>query len=229
MASVKAMILAAGEGRRMRPLTAQTPKPLLKVKGVPLVEHLVVKLRDAGIVDLVINASYLGDQIANFCGDGSRWGVRMQISIETVPLETAGGIIEALPMLGNDPFIVVNGDVFTAYPFERLVAKPISHRQGHLVLVDNPSHNPLGDFALEGGEITHPAAGHRGLSDNVDTLTFSGIALYHPSFFYNFPRGRRPLKPLLDEAIASSLLSGEYFDGIWSDVGTPERLADLNL
>ena len=127
MASVKAMILAAGEGRRMRPLTAQTPKPLLKVKGVPLVEHLVVKLRDAGIVDLVINSSYLGDQIANFCGDGSRWGVQMQVSTETVPLETAGGIIEALPMLGNDPFIVVNGDVFTAYPFERLVDKPISH------------------------------------------------------------------------------------------------------
>ena len=137
----------------MRLPTAQTPKPLLNVKGVSLVEHLVMKLRDAGIVDLVINASYLGDQIANFCGDGSRWGVRMQISIETAPLETAGGIIEALPMLGNDPFIVVNGDVFTAYPFERLVAKPISHRQGHLVLVDNPSHNPLGDFALEGGEI----------------------------------------------------------------------------
>ena len=228
MASVKAMILAAGEGRRLRPLTAHTPKPLLSVKGVPLLEHLIVRLRDAGIVDLVINASYLGDQIVNFCGDGSQWGVRIQISAETAPLETAGGIIEALPMLEDDPFIVVNGDVFTDYPFERLAAKPMSHRQGHLVLVDNPSHNPQGDFALEGGEIAQPEAGHGGPSDDIDTLTFSGVALYHPGFFAGFPRGRRPLKPLLDEAISSGLVSGEYFDGIWSDVGTPERLADLN-
>ena len=212
----------------MRPLSHETPKPLLKVGGVPLLEHHLLGLRDAGVSDVVVNASYLGDQIAAFCGDGGRWGLRIRVSREGALLETAGGIIEALPLLGERPFLVVNGDVYCDYPFKRLIDRPIESGQGHLVLVDNPAHHPEGDFRLVDGRVLQPedTVNFHGRSRN--TLTFSGIALYAADFFAGYERGKRALKPLLDEAILQGRLSGEAFGGLWSDVGTPERLAALN-
>ena len=212
----------------MRPLTHETPKPLLKVGGVPLLEHHLLGLRDAGVSDVVVNASYLGDQVAAFCGDGSRWGLRIRVSRESVPLETAGGIIEALPLLGERPFLVVNGDVYCDYPFKRLIDRPIESGQGHLVLVDNPAHHPEGDFRLVDGRVLQPEDTVNSDGRSRNTLTFSGIALYAADFFAGYERGKRALKPLLDEAILQGRLSGEAFGGLWSDVGTPERLAALN-
>ena len=212
----------------MRPLTHDTPKPLLKVGGVPLLEHHLLNLRAAGVSDVVVNASYLGDQVAAFCGDGGRWGLRIRVSRESVPLETAGGIIEALPVLGERPFLVVNGDVYCDYPFKRLIDRPIESGQGHLVLVDNPAHHPEGDFRLVDGRVLQPEDSVNSNRRSRNTLTFSGIALYAADFFAGYERGKRALKPLLDEAILQGGLSGEPFGGVWSDVGTPERLAALN-
>jgi MurNAc alpha-1-phosphate uridylyltransferase len=225
---MKAMILAAGEGRRMRPLTNKTPKPLLEVAGAPLLEHHLRRLGEAGFTDIVVNAAYLGAQIATFCGDGSRWGVRIQISRETAPLETAGGIIQALPLLGDQPFLVVNGDVYCDYLFHRLRQKAIDPGQGHLVLVENPHHHQAGDFRLVAERVLQPDDNAVDRDSTVNTLTFSGIASYAPDFFAGYLPGRRALKPLLDQAIAERRLTGERFEGVWSDVGTPERLADLN-
>ena len=224
---MKAMILAAGEGRRMRPLTDNRPKPLLTVRGVSLLEHHIVRLRDAGVTSLVVNASHLGDQIEHFCGDGSAWGVTIQISREVQPLETAGGIVAALPHLGGEPFLVINGDVFTDFSFATLLKVRVRPRGGHLVLVDNPSHNPDGDFRLQNHKIRSAAATVEA-GQAVATLTFSGIALYHPDFFSGCEPGKRKLKPLLDKAVEAELLSGQYFGGRWSDVGTPDRLDALN-
>ena len=212
----------------MRPITHETPKPLLTVGGMPLLEHHLLGLRDAGVTDIVVNAAYLGDQIATFCGDGARWGLRIQVSREAVPLETAGGIIEALPLLGEEPFLVVNGDVYCNFPFEHLAKQFIESGQGHLVLVDNPAHHPAGDFRLVGDRVRQPD--DIGVTDAgaTKTLTFSGIALYSAHFFTGYERGKRALKPLLDEAILEQRLSGEKFEGAWSDVGTPDRLAALN-
>ena len=212
----------------MRPLTHDTPKPLLKVSGVPLLEHHLLNLRDAGVSDVVVNASYLGDQIADFCGDGRRWGLRIRVSRESAPLETAGGIIEALPVLGELPFLVVNGDVYCDYPLKRLIDRPIESGQGHLVLVNNPAHHPEGDFRLVDGRVLQPEDTVTLDGRSKNTLTFSGIALYAADFFAGYERGKRALKPLLDEAIQQGGLSGEAFGGVWSDVGTPERLAALN-
>ena len=212
----------------MRPLTHETPKPLLKVGGVPLLEHQLLGLRDAGVSDVVVNASYLGDQIAAFCGDGGRWGLRIRVSREAAPLETAGGIIEALPVLGERPFLVVNGDVYCDYPFKRLIDRPIESGQGHLVLIDNPAHHPEGDFRLVDGRVLQPEDSVTPDGRSENTLTFSGIALYAADFFAGYERGKRALKPLFDEAILQGRLSGEQFGGVWSDVGTPERLAALN-
>ena len=212
----------------MRPLTHETPKPLLKVGGVPLLEHHLLGLRDAGVSDVVVNASYLGDQIAAFCGDGGHWGLRIRVSREAAPLETAGGIIEALPLLGERPFLVVNGDVYCDYPFKRLIDRPIESGQAHLVLVDNPAHHPEGDFRLVDGRVLQPKDTVNSDGRSSNTLTFSGIALYAADFFAGYERGKRALKPLLDEAILQGRLSGEPFGGVWSDVGTPERLAALN-
>ena len=213
----------------MRPLTHETPKPLLKVGGVPLLEHHLVRLRDDGISEVVVNASYLGDQVAAFCGDGGRWGLRIRVSREAAPLETAGGIIEALPVLGELPFLVVNGDVYCNYPFKRLIDRPIESGQGHLVLADNPAHHPEGDFRLVDSRVLQPEDTVNSDGRSRNTLTFSGIALYAADFFAGYERGKRALKPLLDEAILRSRLSGEQFGGVWSDVGTPERLAALNV
>ena len=225
---MRAMILAAGEGRRMRPLTDETPKPLLQVGGVPLLERHLLGLRDAGVNDVVVNASYLGEQIAAFCGDGDRWGLRIEVSREAAPLETAGGIIEALPLLGEAPFLVVNGDVYCDYPLKRLIDRPIESGQGHLVLVDNPAHHPEGDFRLVDDTVQQPEDTVSADAGPGNTLTFSGIALYAADFFAGYERGKRALKPLFDEAILQGRLSGELFAGVWSDVGTPERLAALN-
>ncbi len=211
----------------MRPLTNATPKPLLSAKGKPLLEHHIVRLRDAGFTELVVNAAYLGEQVAAFCGDGSRWGVRIQISREPVRQETAGGIIKALPLLGKAPFAVVNGDIYTDFPFQTLRETAIQPGCGHLILVANPKQHPGGDFVLAEHCVRQPER-IKGEREALETLTFSGIALYHPDFFAGLALGKRPLKPLLDRAILDDRLTGQYFSGLWNDVGTPERLAALD-
>ena len=212
----------------MRPLTEETPKPLLPVNGKPLLEHHIEALRDAGFNDFVVNASYLGEQVVTFCGDGRQWGVRIQISLESVPLDTAGGIIQALPRLGDGPFVVVNGDIFTDFPFRTLHEIAINPGCGHLIMVANPEHHPAGDFVLKEKRVQQ-SSGNKGAGEVApETLTFSGIALYDPAFFTACALGIRPLKPLLDQAIAKDRLTGQYFSGVWNDVGTPERLAALN-
>ena len=212
----------------MRPLTAKTPKPLLTVGGRPLLEHHIVRLKAAGVTQMVVNAAYLAEQITDFCGDGARWGVSISLSREPMPLETAGGIIEAMPLLGNAPFLVVNADIYTDFTYASLLRKDVMPACGHLVLVQNPEHNRAGDFSLIDNQVRPPGEhGEAGRGSLAGTLTFSGIAVYHPGFFAGFERGKRPLKPLLDAAIADHRLSGERYGGVWSDVGTPERLAAL--
>jgi MurNAc alpha-1-phosphate uridylyltransferase len=216
----------------MRPLTDAAPKPLLPVRGKPLLAHHIERLREAGFTDFVVNAAHLGEQVAEFCGDGSRWGVHIHISRESEPLETAGGIIEALPHLGEAPFAVVNGDIFTDFPFKTLHEMGVGPGGAHLILVANPEHHPAGDFVLNGRRVHQPLSDKcpdKGPEEKaLETLTFSGIAVYDPAFFAGCAPGKRPLKPLLDQAIAEGRLSGQYYGGVWSDVGTPERLAAIN-
>ena len=219
---MKAMILAAGKGERMRPLTDHTPKPLLEVGGRPLIEHHILRLADAGFRELIINVSHLGEQIIEFCGDGSRWGLTIQISPEDEPLETAGGIINALPLLGDQPFLLVNGDVWTDYSFGRLRDLMLARPDGaHLVLVDNPPQHPGGDFRLRDGYVME-------LADVEVGLTYSGVGVYSRGFFHGVPDGKSPLRPLLGRAIENNVLTGEHYAGDWEDVGTPERLALLD-
>lgn len=214
---MKAMILAAGRGERMRPLTDSTPKPLLKVGAQMLIERHLQALAAAGVREVVVNLSWLGELIRAALGDGSRWGVKFHFSEEgPVPLETGGGIFQALPQLGTEPFIVVNGDILTDFPFGSL--RLPDDATAHLVLVNNPAHHARGDFGLERGRVML-------LSDTM--LTFSGIALYRPEFFSGCSAGRFPLLPLFKRAIAAGALSGEHYAGRWSDVGTPQRLAEL--
>jgi MurNAc alpha-1-phosphate uridylyltransferase len=171
---------------------------------------------------MVINVSHLGQQITDFCGDGSRWGVSITISPEEEPLETAGGIVNALPLLSEAPFALVNGDVWTDYPFaDLLLQQNLIEGGAHLVLIDNPPQHPLGDFCLNGNRIAELDEDERG-------LTYSGIGVYTPGFFAGLSPGKIPLRPLLSKAIAQGLLSGEHYRGAWEDVGTPERLAGLN-
>jgi len=217
---VKAMILAAGRGERMLPLTLHTPKPLLRVGGRPLLEHHILNLKAAGFDQLVINAAYLAKQVIDFCGDGRRWGVHIEVSEEEEPLETAGGIVRALPKLGDGPFAVVNGDIWCDYPFTNLAHHVPVPGGAHLVLVANPDHNPGGDFTLSGRDV-NPA-------EPEDTLTFSGVAVYQPDFFSGVTAPKAPLKPLLDGAISERRVSGEHYNGTWVDVGTPQRLQDLD-
>ena len=224
---MKAMILAAGEGRRMRPLTDVTPKPLLEVAGKPLIEHHIARLGAAGFTEIVVNVSHLGQQLVDFLGDGSRWQVAISISAEQTPLETAGGIIQALPSLGDAPFLLVNGDVFTDYPFAQLRETAPPERGAHIVLVPNPEHHPLGDFTLQDGSVDHLPSTELESGDPM-VATYSGIGVYDPGLFADCVPGRHPLKPLLDEAISRASLSGELYDGIWEDVGTPDRLTALN-
>ncbi|MEP0201402.1 MAG: N-acetylmuramate alpha-1-phosphate uridylyltransferase MurU [Halioglobus sp.] len=219
---MKAMILAAGLGNRMRPLTDHTPKPLLQVGGKPLLQHHIERLAEAGFSDLVINVSHLGQQIIDFCGDGSRWGVRITISPEDEPLETAGGIVNALAMLGDGPFAVVNGDVWTDYPFAKLrMHEHLPANTAHLVLIDNPPQHPLGDFRLNNQQVAE-------LEEGASGYTYSGVGVYTPGFFAGLTPGKIPLRPLLSRAIEQGHLSGEHYMGAWEDVGTPQRLASLN-
>jgi MurNAc alpha-1-phosphate uridylyltransferase len=220
---MKAIILAAGLGERMRPLTDHTPKPLLRVGDAPLIEHHIRRLAAAGFTDLVINVSHLAQQIIDYCGNGDRWGVSIVYSPEEEPLETAGGIFNALLLLGDEPFLVVNGDIWIDYPFARLVQYRLrSFEEAHLVLVDNPPQHPLGDFYLDADGLV------RERKPALTGLTYSGVGIFTPDFFAGMQPGKVPLRPLLDEAIRRGCLGGEHYSGGWEDVGTPERLRALN-
>lgn len=219
-----AMILAAGKGERMRPLTDHTPKPLLPVGGKPLILWHIEKLARAGFGRIVINHAHLGDQIEEILGDGEAFGVRLVYSREGEPLETAGGIATALPLLDAEVFPVVNGDVFCDYDYSRLSVR-MAHMQGestlaHLVLVDNPPHHPEGDFTLQDGRVGEAVAGR---------LTFAGIGVYRSALFAGIKPGTKAaLAPLIRAALREGRVSGEHFAGRWVDVGTPQRLKELD-
>jgi MurNAc alpha-1-phosphate uridylyltransferase len=217
---MKALILAAGRGERMRPLTDRVAKPLLEVAGKPLIVRLIEALRRGGFGRLVVNLGHLGEQIRGALGDGARFGVTIAYSQEPPgALETGGGIMQALPLLGGEPFAVVNGDVWTDYPFAELPRAPTG--LAHLVLVDNPVEHGEGDFDL--------AASGRIVERGGRRLTFTGISVLRPELFGHSVPGRFPLTPLLRRAISAGRVSGEYYRGRWRDVGTPERLAGLNV
>lgn len=209
------MILAAGRGERMRPLTDSCPKPLLTIHGKPLIAYHLEALKRAGIDSVIINVSWLADQIMQSIGNGSQFGLHIDYSHEPQALETAGGILQALPKL-RDRFIVVNGDVFTNFDFGRLLNIP---KPAHLVLVDNPGHNVAGDFAVRDGLLSN---------DEYNRFTFSGIACYRKNFFDGLKIGRRSLAPLLRDGADRADVSAEIYRGAWSDVGTVERLKALN-
>ncbi len=214
---MKAMILAAGRGERMRPLTDHTPKPLLKAAGRSLIEYHIDHLVTAGITELVINHAHLGDQIEAALGDGSRYGATIRYSPETAALETAGGICNALPLLGEEPFVVVNGDVWSDYRFAQLPDE--INGLAHLILVDNPPQHASGDFVLVGGRV---------IAEGYEKLTFSGISVLSPKLFSDCIPGAFPLAPLLRQAMARGLVSGEHYCGQWFDIGTPLRLQQLD-
>jgi MurNAc alpha-1-phosphate uridylyltransferase len=218
---MKAMLLAAGKGTRMLPLTATIPKPLLQAGGRSLIEHQILKLKAAGFDEFVINHAYLGARLEEALGDGSGLGVSIAWSREDEPLETAGGILRALPLLGDGPFAIVNADIWTDYPFAQLQHALSADDLVHLVLVPNPEHHPRGDFALEGRRLRESHA-------DAPRHTYSGIAVFHPRLFAGMQDGKAPLLPLLLSAIALGRASGEYFTGDWLDVGTPQRLAALD-
>lgn len=214
---MKAMILAAGRGERMRPLTDATPKPLLEAGGRCLIEHRIAALVHAGVSNIVINHAWHGEQIEARLGDGTRYGACIAYSPEhDHRLETGGGIRKALPLLGAAPFIVVNGDVWTDYPFGNLPREPGG--LAHLVLVPNPPHNPGGDFALEGGRV---------VNDGAERLTYSGIAVLRPELFDGQDAEVFPLAPLLRVAADRGEVGGELYEGSWLDIGTPESLEAL--
>lgn len=214
------LILAAGRGERMRPLSDRTPKPLLEVGGRPLIEWHIAKLVAAGYRRLVINHAHLGEQITAVLGDGSRFGARITYSPEPEgALETGGGIVQALPLLQGDCFAVVNGDIWTEFPFDRLPPEP--RGAAWLVLVDNPPQHSDGDFLLDRGTVRAPGSGPG------NALTFAGIAVYRRSLFEGLETGRYPLLPLLRQAIERGDVEGMHYRGAWTDVGTPERLEAL--
>lgn len=215
---MKAMILAAGRGERMRPLTDALPKPLLPVAGQPLIVHHIKRLAASGIKEIVINVCYRAEQLQQTLGAGSQYGVNLTYSYETQALETGGGILQALPLLGEQPFIVLNGDIWTDYPFQQLINLPLNTYLAHLILVNNPLHHPAGDFYLHHHEL---------VSMGEARLTFAGMGLYHPALFKECTPGAFRLAPLLASAIAKQQISGEHYQGEWIDIGTPERWAQL--
>ena len=220
---MKAMILAAGLGNRMRPLTLTTPKPLLAVGGKPLIVWHIDALKAVGITELVINTAWLGHKLHEALGDGSAYGVNIQWSDEPEPLETAGGIQQALPLLGNEPFLLINGDIWLRYDFKRLINKDLGQQLAHLVLVNNPPQHPKGDFAFCKDQSNSLV-----LPEGEEKYTFAGVSVLSPQLFADLPAGKAPLAPLLRQAIAQGLVSAEHHAGAWVDVGTPERLADLD-
>lgn len=211
---MKAMLLAAGRGRRMGALTHKRPKPLLPVGGQPLIVRHLERLAALGVGEVIINLSWQGERLRASLGDGDRWGLVIRYSDEgDTALETAGGIIKALPLLGSDPFLVVNGDIVTDHP---LVLAPLeTDLLGRVVLVDNPGHNRSGDYGLRDGRVV----------DAAPRLTFSGVSLLSPALFEGLAPGIRPLARVFSPAIAAGRLAGEHFRGYWSDAGTPARLA----
>jgi MurNAc alpha-1-phosphate uridylyltransferase len=213
---MRAMILAAGRGKRLRPHTDTLPKPLLPVRGKPLIEYHLEALAAAGFREIVINRGHLGERLPEALGDGARWGVTIHWSVEPPEaLETGGGLHQALPLLGSGPFLAVNGDIWTDYPFARLRSAKCDY--AHLVMIPNPPHNENGDFRLAGGRLH---------ADGEPRLTYSGIAVYHPRLFDSCTAGRFSVVPLLLDAMHERIVTGERYDGAWSDVGTPERLAE---
>lgn len=218
-----AMILAAGRGERMRPLTDAVPKPLLKVHGKSLIEYHLEALKRSGYERVVVNHAWLGEQIESTLGSGERFGLEILYSAETQALETAGGISHALPLLcssaKDEMFTVINGDIFTDFDFDSLPSHLEKNIEAHLVMIDNPSHNPDGDFYFTEQGLD-PNQGHR--------LTFSGIAVYRKSFFAKVNSAIKPLAPMLRTAISNQATSGQHFTGQWTDVGTPQRLNELN-
>lgn len=219
---MKAMILAAGLGKRMRPLTTVRPKPLLKIKDKALIDYHLERLADAGVHEVVINHYWLGEQIEAHIGNGERFGLEVCYSPEHELLDTAGGMINALPLLGDAPFLLINGDIWCDYPFQTLI-ETLSQRDvqsAHLVMVDNPKHNGAGDFYLRDTLLYAEGPG--------EALTYAGIAIIHPDLFAGSEGGCKPLRPFLDRAIARGAVSAEHFRGEWIDVGTPERLIELD-
>lgn len=215
---MKVLIFAAGKGERLQPLTNSVPKALVPVGGRPLIVRHLQRLAAAGLPQIVINCAYLRDVLREEIGNGSRWGVRIRWSDEgDEALETGGGMLNALPLLGRDPFIGLNADIYTQYDFGQLRDHPVG--LAHLVLVPNPPHNRRGDFALEDGQVLSVAAGR---------LTFAGIGAYRPELVEGYRPGAFPLAPVLRTAIAHRQVSGEYYEGAWYDVGTPDRLAEVD-
>lgn len=221
---MRAMILAAGLGTRMRPLTDTLPKPLLRAGGRSLIEHHIVNLAAAGVTDIVINHFYMGDKIEAALGNGSAWGVRIAYSAEVVRLETAGGIAKALPLLGEESFIVVSSDIWMDYDYANLRPVDGTTTMARLLMVDNPAHHPGGDFTLgNDGRLHLQVSGVPGRA-----VTYSGVSVMHPAFFAGVPAEPLPLRPLLDAGMAAGRIEGEYYGGRWMDIGTPERLRELD-
>ncbi len=255
---MKAMILAAGRGERMRPLTDFTPKPLLKVGGKPLIVWHLERLAKAGFTEIVINHAHLGEQIEQALGNGAQWSLNIQYSPEKIALETAGGIANALHLLGDKPFLAVNGDTFTDFDFSALAAPPqaglaetyplaglVGHLAfpsewlgreaavinclAHLVLVNNPQQHPNGDFAIEFKSQSDGMLKNEGGKNNFGMLTFSGVGIYHPDLFADVTKGQpAKLAPILRKAIDNNAATAQYYQGVWHDIGTPERLAELD-
>jgi N-acetyl-alpha-D-muramate 1-phosphate uridylyltransferase len=233
-----AMILAAGRGERMRPLTDTLPKPLLNVGGKPLIVWHLEKLARAGFKHIVINHAWLGDQLEAQLGDGRTWGLSIQYSPESSALETAGGIVKALPLLGQRPFLVVNGDIFCDFPLSRAhsMSAQLSPWGSHgrpllawCVMVGNAAHHPTGDFAINNGLLVPSDRSEAIPKTNRAGLTFSGIAIYHPAFFAGLVAGTKvALRPVLESGITREVIGAEYYAGRWLDIGTPERLAALD-
>jgi MurNAc alpha-1-phosphate uridylyltransferase len=217
---MKAMILAAGRGERLRPLTDTLPKPLMEVRGKPLIVWHLERLAAAGLRDIVVNVSHLGHLIVAALGDGARWGVAIAWSKEAQPLETAGGLANARNLLGDQPFLLVNADVYCEYPFALLAKAALGDSLGRIVMVPNPAFRPQGDFSLSQGKVGNLSS---------PRYTYSGLGLIDPRIVASIAAGARaPLAPLLRDAAAAGRLDGELFAGSWNDVGTPERLAELN-
>ncbi|MFM5039519.1 N-acetylmuramate alpha-1-phosphate uridylyltransferase MurU [Aeromonas caviae] len=214
---MKAMILAAGRGERMRPLTDLLPKPLLAAGGKPLIVHHIEKLKAAGVTTLVINHAWLGHKLVAALGDGSALGVSIHWSAEESALETAGGIVQALPLLGSEPFLVINGDTWLDLDYRALANQPLGDDLAHLWLVPNPPQHPQGDFSLQAGRVLDTPA-----------LTFSGVGLYHPAAFAGLPCGARKLAPLLRDWMALGRVGGSLLAGEWRDIGTVDRLRELD-